>query len=72
MVDSRTNPGAVNVARGAAAAEEEEEEEEVVAAVVVNASAAEMPAIRRTSIAVGRDNNKGHKNSLFICPYLPV
>ena len=64
MVDSRTNPGAVNVARGAAAAEEEEEEE--VAAVVVNASAAEMPAIRRTSIAVGRDNNKGHKNSLFI------
>ena len=42
------------------------EEEEVVAAVVVNASAAEMPAIRRTSIAVGRDNNKGHKNSLFI------
>ena len=65
MVDSRTNPGAVNVARGAAAAEEEEEEE-VVAAVVVNASAAEMPAIRRTSIAVGRDNNKGHKNSLFI------
>ena len=64
VVDSRTNPGAVNVARGAAAAEEE-----VVAAVVVNASAAEMPAIRRTSIAAGRDN---HKNSLFICPYLPV
>ena len=63
MVGSRTNPGAVNVARVVVA----------VAAVVVNASAAEMRAIRRTSIAVGRDNNlKGHKNYSFICPYLPV